>query len=300
MEAVLAEELPDGPGWQYEPKWDGFRCLARRDGAEVELISKSGKPLARYFPDMVESIAALPARRFLLDGELVIPRGDALSFEALQLRLHPAASRVRKLAAEHPAQYLLFDLLDLDGRSLVEQAQSKRRETLERFVAENSAPGILLSPATTNRDTALAWLERSGGALDGVVAKQLDLPYRPGERATVQVKVTILDPDPALKPEMSAKVTFLDPGAAAGFASAGEGRSSGGKVLSVPGNAVIHRDGKSLVFSVVDGRATLVEVETGSGSEGRVVVKRGLAGTERVVLDPPSGLASGDRVRSRG
>ena len=188
MEAVLAEELPNGPGWQYEPKWDGFRCLGRRDGAEVELISKSGKPLARYFPDMVESITSLPARRFLLDGELVIPRGDALSFEALQLRLHPAASRVRKLAAEHPAQYLLFDLLDLDGRSLVEQAQSKRRETLERFVAENSAPGILLSPATTNRDTALAWLERSGGALDGVVAKQLDLPYRPGERAMVKVK----------------------------------------------------------------------------------------------------------------
>src|SRR6476619_817430 len=111
MEALLAAELPDGVGWQFEPKWDGFRCLARRDGAEVTLTSKSGKPLARYFPDVVAMLASSKTERFLLDGELIIPAGDALSFDALQLRLHPAESRVRKLVAEHPAELVVFDLL---------------------------------------------------------------------------------------------------------------------------------------------------------------------------------------------
>jgi ATP-dependent DNA ligase len=188
MEALLADELPDGPGWQYEPKWDGFRCLARRDGAKVELISKSGKPLARYFPDVVEQIAGLKADRFLIDGELVIPAGDALSFEALQLRLHPAESRVRKLAAETPAEFVLFDILALDGRRLADEPQGKRRTALDKFFADNPAEGVQLSPATTDRDTALGWLEKSGGALDGVIAKRLDLPYRPGERAMIKVK----------------------------------------------------------------------------------------------------------------
>ena len=188
MEALLAEELPDGPGWQYEPKWDGFRCIARRDGSEVELISKSGKPLARYFPDMVEKVAALKAKQFLVDGELVIPTGDALSFEALQLRLHPAESRVRKLAAETPADFILFDILELDGKRLADRPQEARRAALENFFAGNRAEGIHLSPATTDRDTALGWLEKSGGALDGVIAKRLDLPYRHGERAMIKVK----------------------------------------------------------------------------------------------------------------
>ena len=188
MEALLAEELPDGPGWQYEPKWDGFRCIARRDGPAVELISKSGKPLARYFPDMVEHVASLKAKRFLIDGELVIPAGDALSFEALQLRLHPAESRVRKLAAATPAEFILFDILELEGRSLAGQSQGERRAVLERFFADNPADAIKLSPATTDRNTALGWLEKSGGALDGVIAKRLDLPYRHGERAMIKVK----------------------------------------------------------------------------------------------------------------
>lgn len=188
MEALLAEELPDGPGWQYEPKWDGFRCLARRDRDEVELISKSGKPLARYFPDMVEKIAALKAKRFLIDGELVIPAGEALSFEALQLRLHPAESRVRKLAAETPAEFILFDLLELGGNGLADRTQGERRAALESFCADNPGEGIRLSPATRDRDTALGWLEKSGGALDGVIAKRLDLPYRSGERAMIKVK----------------------------------------------------------------------------------------------------------------
>src|SRR5689334_3999967 len=138
MEAVLAAELPEGTGWQFEPKWDGFRCLARRDGAEVTLTSKSGKPLARYFPEVVDMLHALKAKRFLIDGELIIPLGDALSFEALQMRLHPAESRVRKLAMERPAELMVFDLLELDGKSLADLPLSERRERLDQFMRKNA------------------------------------------------------------------------------------------------------------------------------------------------------------------
>jgi ATP-dependent DNA ligase len=188
MEALLATELPEGEGWQYEPKWDGFRCLARRDGDEVTLTSKSGKPLARYFPDVVEMMKGTRSMHFLLDGELIIPVGDALSFEALQLRLHPAESRVRKLAAQSPAELMLFDLLELDGKSLMGLPLEDRREMLERFFRDNEVPGLNLSPVTRDRKIALDWLSRSGGALDGVIAKRTELPYRPGERAMIKVK----------------------------------------------------------------------------------------------------------------
>jgi ATP-dependent DNA ligase len=188
MEALLAAELPEGEGWQFEPKWDGFRCLARRDRDEVTLTSKSGKPLRRYFPEVAEMLHGLKARRFLLDGELIIPAGDALSFEALQLRLHPAESRVRRLAKETPAELMAFDLLELDGKSLLDQPLSRRRSALERFHAKNKAAGLHLSPVSRDRKTALDWLKRSGGALDGVIAKRLDLEYRSGERAMIKVK----------------------------------------------------------------------------------------------------------------
>jgi len=188
MEALLAAELPAGDGWQYEPKWDGFRCLARRDGAEVALTSKSGKPLARYFPEVVEMLAGLKDSCFLLDGELIIAVGDMLAFDALQMRLHPAESRIRKLAKETPAELMTFDLLVLSGKSLLGEPLSKRREMLERFMAKNAAAGLHISPVTREREAALGWLQRSGGALDGVIAKRLDLPYRPGERAMVKVK----------------------------------------------------------------------------------------------------------------
>ncbi|HEV2593683.1 MAG TPA: ATP-dependent DNA ligase [Sphingomicrobium sp.] len=188
MEALLAAELPEGDGWQFEPKWDGFRCLARRAGGEVTLTSKSGKPLARYFPEVVENLRRLRSRQFLLDGELIIPRGDALSFDALQLRLHPAESRVRKLAAETPAELMAFDLLELDGKALAQLPLFERRELLEKFFATNDAPGLHLSPVTCDRLTAMEWLLRSGGALDGVIAKRSRLEYRPGERAMIKVK----------------------------------------------------------------------------------------------------------------
>ena len=188
MEAMVAAELPDGAGWQYEPKWDGFRCIAVRDGAEVALWSKSGKPLARYFPDVADIIGGLEQRRFVIDGELLIAAEDRVSFDALQLRLHPAASRVAKLAAETPALFMAFDCLALGRKTLAAKPLAERRSALEEMLADEHHPGLLLSPATEDRAVALGWLERSGGALDGVIAKRRDQSYRPGERAMVKVK----------------------------------------------------------------------------------------------------------------
>ncbi len=188
MEAKLVDALPDGAGWQYEPKWDGFRCLVFRDEAEVALQSKAGRPLGRYFPEVVELAGALAAERFVVDGELIIPVGDILSFEALQLRLHPAESRVRKLAAATPAQLMLFDCLATGGERLIDAPLSKRRAALEAFHRTCGRDDLLLSPCTLDRRVAASWLGRAGGALDGVVAKRLDEPYRPGERAMLKVK----------------------------------------------------------------------------------------------------------------
>ena len=188
MEALLAAELPDGDGWQYEPKWDGFRCIARRDGENLEMISRSGKPLGRYFPEVLDILGRTKEKRFVIDGELILPLADRLDFEALQMRLHPAESRVRKLAKETPAQLMLFDVLEIGSKCFDEQPLVGRRKALEAFHKTNPAEGLLLSPVTTDRGIALGWLKRSGGALDGVVAKRLDQPYRFGERAMVKVK----------------------------------------------------------------------------------------------------------------
>ncbi|HEX3274944.1 MAG TPA: ATP-dependent DNA ligase [Gemmatimonadales bacterium] len=185
MEASTAPELPRGRGWQYEPKWDGFRCLAFRDGDTVRLQSKAGKPLSRYFPDVVESLAALRATRFVLDGEIVIPVDGRLSFDELLLRVHPAASRVRTLVAAHRARLVVFDLLvDGRGRSLVGLPLAERRRRLEDFAATQFRGSRLLALArtTTRAATAAAWLAGRNGDHDGVVAKRIDLPYRSGER----------------------------------------------------------------------------------------------------------------------
>jgi ATP-dependent DNA ligase len=186
MEADLVDALPDGGRWQYEPKWDGFRCLAFRDGETVRLQSKAGKPLGRYFPDVVESLLALDVPRFVLDGEIVIPVDGRLSFDELLLRVHPAASRVRTLVAAHRARLMVFDLLvDERGRALVDLPLSQRRERLERFARRwfPSSKRLVLSRATRRLATARTWLAGGGdGDLDGVVAKQVELPYRSGER----------------------------------------------------------------------------------------------------------------------
>jgi ATP-dependent DNA ligase len=190
MEAKLVDEIPRDAGWRFEPKWDGFRCLAYRAGDEVLLKAKSGKPLNRFFPDVVEALKALPVERFVVDGELTIDVGGAPRFEALQMRLHPAESRVRKLAAEHPAGLMLFDcLMDERGRSLVGAPLTARRTALEALAKRfGKAKVVSLSPGTTNRETACGWLKDLGAHLDGVVAKRLDGPYVAGERAMLKIK----------------------------------------------------------------------------------------------------------------
>jgi ATP-dependent DNA ligase len=200
METRSADEIPVGGNWQYEPKWDGFRCLAFRDEDNVYLQSKSGQPLARYFPDVVEALKKLPAKKFVIDGELAIPVNGALSFDELQLRLHPAASRVAKLAKVHPAIFIAFDLLALDRpasaklpvrhgstagqRSLLQRTLTERRNFLEKFAKQNfkASKAIRLSPATTDLEQAKKWFDKAGGDLDGVIAKRLNMPYRSGER----------------------------------------------------------------------------------------------------------------------
>ena len=192
MEAESVPALPSGREWQYEPKWDGFRCLAFRDGESVRLQSKAGKPLGRYFPDVVEALGALSARRFVLDGEIVIPVDGRLSFDELLLRVHPAASRVRTLVDAHRARLVVFDLLvDERARSLVALPLAERRERLAAFARRYFTRGraVVLSQASRRVSTAREWLAGGGGDLDGVVAKRLDLPYRSGERAgMVKVK----------------------------------------------------------------------------------------------------------------
>lgn len=190
MEAKLVDDVPSGPGWWFEPKWDGFRCLAFKDAGEVELKSKSGKPLTSYFPEVAAALAALPVRRFVVDGELTIAVDGEISFDALQLRLHPAESRIRKLAAETPAGLVLFDCLLADtGGPLIGSPLHARRAALEALVARFGRSGdVRLSPGTQDPKTACAWLDQVGAALDGVIAKRLEGPYESGERAMLKVK----------------------------------------------------------------------------------------------------------------
>lgn len=188
MEARSVDAIPRGKEWQYEPKWDGFRCLLSRDGGRVDLRSKSGEDLARYFPEVVAAALRLKANRFTLDGELVVPQGKGFSFDALLQRIHPAASRVKKLSEETPALYLVFDLLaTARDKQLAEQPLSARRPVLEAFAKANLTSGTFrLSPFTTSYATAKTWLARSGRGSDGVIAKRIDLPYQAGNRDGMQ------------------------------------------------------------------------------------------------------------------
>ena len=191
MEARPVSALPKDGGWQFEPKWDGFRCLAFRRGERVELRAKSGKPLGRYFPEIVRALAGLRSKQFVLDGELLIPLGDTLSFDALQMRLHPAQSRVDKLSRETPALLMLFDILQSGTEgSLLDRPLSERRERLETFFSRfGDHERLRLSPYTRRVAEARKWLARAGGGtLDGVIAKPLDQPYRPDERAMLKIK----------------------------------------------------------------------------------------------------------------
>lgn len=186
----MVADLPVGPQWQYEPKWDGFRCLAFRNGVSLDLRSKSGQPLARYFPEVTAALLALSTKRFVLDGELVVPTSTGLSFDSLLQRIHPAQSRVARLARETPAAFLVFDLLvDARGHKLTARPLSERRQKLVAFMDAAGAKGTLvaLSPATRRIADARDWLAGHAGT-DGVIAKRLDLAYATGER-TAMVKI---------------------------------------------------------------------------------------------------------------
>jgi ATP-dependent DNA ligase len=189
MEAQSVEHIPIGSEWQYEPKWDGFRCLVFRDGSKIELQSKSGQSLTRYFPELVEAVRSVKAATFVLDGEIVVPAGNAFSFDALLQRIHPARSRVEKLAAETPALVVVFDLLaGPGGDALLDKPLHERRKQLEAFATQSllGVERIRLSPATTRLAEAKGWLRRVGTTLDGIVAKRRDLEYRSGDRSGMQ------------------------------------------------------------------------------------------------------------------
>ncbi len=188
MEALPASDLPAGPQWQYEPKWDGFRCLAFRDGDKVDLQSKSGKPLTRYFPELAAALLSVKLKKFVLDGEIVIPVDGHLSFDELPMRIHPAASRVLKLSQENPCVFIVFDLLvDEKGTSLVKLPLEKRRAQLERLAKSffKKDASIRLSPVTKDLGVARKWFHMGVG-LDGIVAKRVDLSYQTGERTGMQ------------------------------------------------------------------------------------------------------------------
>ena len=188
-EAKLVDEIPSGAGWLYEPKWDGFRCLVFRKGSEVLLQSKSGQPLGRYFPELVQAFAQLAPKQFVLDGEIVIIRDGALSFDDLLLRIHPAESRIRKLSNETPASFLAFDILvDAKGKPLTAEPLSQRRAALEDFFGEiGRNKSVRLSPTSADRKDALRWIgEGAASGLDGVIAKAADMAYASGERTAMR------------------------------------------------------------------------------------------------------------------
>lgn len=188
MLAKRVEELPAGDGWVFEPKWDGFRALIFRDGDEIFMQSRDEKPLNRYFPDLLEPLRSALPKRCVLDGEIVIVKNDGLDFDELQLRLHPAASRVRLLAEQNPASIVFFDLLCEGEHNLMAEPFEKRRNRLEKLLAKASPP-IHLTPATADLKLAADWFKRFEGAgLDGVMAKAVDGTYEPNKRVMLKVK----------------------------------------------------------------------------------------------------------------
>jgi ATP-dependent DNA ligase len=188
MLAKLAEELPPEGGFLFEPKWDGFRAIVFRTADDVFIQSRDRRPLDRYFPELHDALLDKLPRGCVIDGEVVIATSKGLDFDALQLRLHPAASRVAKLAKETPASFVAFDLLAANGRSLLSAPQSERRAALDALLGEVEPP-VYVTPMTRERSLALEWLAHFEGAgLDGVVAKPEDAPYQPGKRAMIKVK----------------------------------------------------------------------------------------------------------------
>ena len=190
MEAKAIDRLPDDGGWQFEPKWDGFRCIAFKADGAVALQAKSGKPIGRFFPEVIAALDALTAKTFVLDGELIVPSASGFDFDALGQRIHPAASRIARLAVETPALYAAFDMLVTPrGRDISSEPLSERRDALERFCALHANErDPVLGPATRDVAQARDWLANVETRTDGVIAKRLADPYRFGERAMLKIK----------------------------------------------------------------------------------------------------------------
>jgi len=270
MEAHTAAELPRGGEWQYEPKWDGFRCIAFRDGDKVRLQSKAGKPLERYFPELVAALRALSPKRFILDGEIVVEHEGHLAFDHLLMRIHPAASRIERLAREEPADLKLFDILvDESGTRRTAEPLADRRSRLERFAAKYLPRGgsIALSRATKSLSTATRWLAGAGIDTDGVVAKRLDLPYQSGNRDGMMKVKRIRSADCVV----------------GGFRYAAKGKSIG-----------------SLLLGLYDAEGSLNHVGFCSGLDASI--RKGLTARLEALVKPPgfTGRAPGRPSRWNG
>ena len=249
MESLLVNKVPAGKEWQYEPKWDGFRCLAFKDGTNIELQSKNRQSLGRYFPELISALQEIKAKKFVLDGEIVIPLNGGFSFDDLLQRIHPAESRVRKLSQQHPANMIVFDLLVCaDGKLLAGQPLKKRRRLLEIFFAKYlpQNPMVQLSPATRKINVAGTWLGMAGGKLDGIVAKRLDLSYQSGERTGMQKIKRLRTVDCVV----------------GGFRYASEGRALGSLLLGLyDDDGLLHHVGFTSSFSRPERKALLQKVE---------------------------------------
>ncbi len=249
MEALSVDKIPSGESWRYEPKWDGFRCLVFKDSDKVELQSKKGESLSRYFPELVAALRGLKATKCVLDGEIVVPAGAGFSFDDLLQRIHPAQSRVNKLAEDTPAKFIAFDLLvSADGKSLVALPLEQRRARLEEFFAKNLAadPVFELSPSSPRIRDAEQWLKMTGGALDGIIAKRSNLPYQSGTR-TGMVKIKNL---------RSADCVV------GGFRYASEGHIVGSLLLGLyDDQGLLHHVGFTSGFSREERKALLTKLE---------------------------------------
>ncbi|MGI9053034.1 MAG: ATP-dependent DNA ligase [Ilumatobacteraceae bacterium] len=246
MLAKLARTMPDGDGWLFEPKWDGFRCIVFRDGDELELASRNERPFTRYFPELLDPLRDALPPRCVVDGEIVVAdrEGRGLDFDALLQRIHPAESRVRRLAAETPASFVAFDLLALGDRAMLVEPLSARRQQLVEVL--DARPPVHLTPASTDRSVAEQWFGRFEGAgLDGVVAKRLDEPYQPDKRALVKVKH-----------ERTAECVV------AGYRVHKDGEGVGSMLLGLyDDDDELHHVGVAAAFSVTFRRQLLAELE---------------------------------------
>jgi len=248
MEAKSVEKLPAGPDWQYEPKWDGFRCLAFRDDNKVDLQSKSGQPLARYFPEVVDALLKLRAKQFVIDGEIVVPVKGKFSFDDLLMRIHPAASRVKKLSQETPAKLIVFDLLvDDRSKALVDLSLKERRKNLDAFARKyfGKNKSIELSPCTEDLKIAKQWLAGAGVDLDGVIAKRAEMTYQSGNRHGM-VKVKRL---------RTADCVI------GGFRYASEGKVVGSLLLGLYDKGLLHHVGFSSSFKASEKPALTKKLE---------------------------------------